>query len=43
MFFAWVYKGCTKLRLAVLGHKILVVFESILMVFQSILPDILTP
>lgn len=26
--FAWVYNWCTKLRLAGLGHKILVVFES---------------
>ena len=33
VFFARVYKGCTKLRLAGLGHKILVVFESILMGF----------
>ena len=40
---AWVYKGCTKLRFAGLGHKILVVFKSILVEFQSILLDILTP
>ena len=40
---AWVYKGCTKLRLSGLGHKILVVFESIPIVFRSIFSDIPTP
>ena len=43
VFFAWVYKGCTKLRLAGLGHKILVVFEHIQIVFRSIFSDRLTP
>ena len=42
MIFAWVYKRCTKLRLANLGHKILEVFESIPIGFESILSDILT-
>ena len=40
VIFARVYKGCTKLRLAGLGHKILVVFESIPIVFRSIFSNI---
>ena len=42
VIFAWVYKGCTKLRFSSLGHKILVVFESSPIVFRPILLDILT-